>query len=167
MNKIIYTQEKMDMVKIQVQKMIEIVKELETEFPGRHFTLDGHLVGSIGEVMAAYYYGIELYTASTEIHDGEVDGKKVQIKITQQDNIVIRYEPDFLIVLYLNKNGNIYEVYNGKGKIPWESSSKRDSNRNRHMRVNKLMELDKSVSEQERIFPINQIIKMQREFKNK
>ena len=138
MNKIIYTQEKMDMVKIQVQKMIEIVKELETEFPGRHFTLDGHLVGSIGEVMAAYYYGIELYTASTEIHDGEVDGKKVQIKITQQDNIVIRYEPDYLIVLYLNKNGNIYEVYNGKGKIPWESSSKRDSNGNRHMRVNKL-----------------------------
>ena len=38
---------------------------------------------------------------------------------------------------------------------------------NRHMRVNKLMELDKSVPEQERIFPINQIIKMQREFKNK
>ena len=35
------------------------------------------------------------------------------------------------------------------------------------MRVNKLMELDKSVPEQERIFPINQIIKMQREFKNK
>ena len=167
MNKIIYTQKKMDMVKIQVQKMIEIVKELETEFPGRHFTLDGHLVGSIGEVMAAYYYGIELYTASTEIHDGEVDGKKVQIKITQQDNIVIRYEPDYLIVLYLNKNGNIYEVYNGKGKIPWESSSKRDCNRNRHMKVNKLMELDKSVPEQERIFPINQIIKMQREFKNK
>ena len=61
MNKIIYTQSKMDMVKLQVHKMIEIVKELETEFPGRHFTLDGHLVGSIGEVMAAYYYGIELY----------------------------------------------------------------------------------------------------------
>ena len=61
MDKIIYTKEKMDMVKLQVQKMIEIVKELETEFPGRHFTLDGHLVGSIREVIATYYYGIELY----------------------------------------------------------------------------------------------------------
>ena len=90
--------------------------------------------------MAAYYYGIELYTASTEIHDGEVDGKKVQIKISQQDNIVINHEPDYLIVLYLNKDGNISEVYNGTGKLPWKSASKKDSHNNRHMRVNKLME---------------------------
>ena len=64
MDKIVYTQEKMDAVKTQVQKLVEIVAELEAEFPGRHFTLDGHLVGSIGEVMAAYYYGIELYRNS-------------------------------------------------------------------------------------------------------
>lgn len=76
MEKLHYTQEKMERVKEQVQKMIQIVKELENDFPGRHFTLDGHLVGSIGEVMAAYYYGIELYTASKEIHDGEYDGKR-------------------------------------------------------------------------------------------
>lgn len=66
-----------------MQKLVEIVAELEAEFPGRHFTLDGHLVGSIGEVMAAYYYGIELYRASAEIHDGEIEGRKVQIKISQ------------------------------------------------------------------------------------
>lgn len=48
MDKIVYTQEKMDAVKTQVQKLVEIVAELEAEFPGRHFTLDGHLVGSIG-----------------------------------------------------------------------------------------------------------------------
>ena len=60
MEKILYTQKKMDSVKVQVQKLIDIVRQLEQEFPGRHFTLDGHLVGSIGEVMAAYYYGIEL-----------------------------------------------------------------------------------------------------------
>lgn len=63
MERINYTQEKMNIVRQQVQKLVEIVAELEKEFPGRHFTLDGHLVGSIGEVMAAYYYGIELYTA--------------------------------------------------------------------------------------------------------
>ena len=140
MNKITYTSEKMDLVKQQIQKLIDIVKELEAQFPGRHFTLDGHLVGSIGEVMAAYYYGIELFTASTEIHDGEVEGKKVQIKISQQDNIIINHKPDYLIVLYLNKNGNIYEVYNGTGQLPWENTSKPDSHNNRHIRVNKLME---------------------------
>ncbi|MBR3537697.1 MAG: hypothetical protein IKN79_01325 [Eubacterium sp.] len=72
---------------------------LETEFPGRHFTLDGHLVGSIGEVMAAYYYGIELYKASTEKHDGVINDREVQIKITQQDDIVICAEPDYLIIM--------------------------------------------------------------------
>jgi len=71
-------------IKDKVQQLIGIVKELEKDFPGRHFTLDGHLVGSIGEVMESYYYGIELYAASAVAHDGEIDGKKAQIKITQQ-----------------------------------------------------------------------------------
>lgn len=53
METIKYTAEKMENVKAQVQKLFEIVKELEDDFPGRHFTLDGHLIGSIGEVMAA------------------------------------------------------------------------------------------------------------------
>lgn len=167
MNKITYTSEKMDLVKQQIQKLIDIVKELEAQFPGRHFTLDGHLVGSIGEVMAAYYYGIELFTASTEIHDGEVEGKKVQIKISQQDNIIINHKPDYLIVLYLNKNGNIYEVYNGTGQLPWENTSKPDSHNNRHIRVNKLMELDKQIPNHERITKINNIEKMSVEYKNR
>lgn len=167
MEKIHYTQEKMERVKEQVQKMIQIVKELEADFPGRHFTLDGHLVGSIGEVMAAYYYGIDLYVASAEIHDGEIDGKKVQIKISQQDNIVINHEPDYLIVLYLRKNGDIFEVYNGPGKEPWNSAGKVDSHNNRHMRVNKLMELDDFVSEEDRILQIHELQKMKTEFKNR
>lgn len=167
MEKIHYTQEKMERVKEQVQKMIQIVKELEADFPGRHFTLDGHLVGSIGEVMAAYYYGIDLYVASAEIHDGEIDGKKVQIKISQQDNIVINHEPDYLIVLYLRKNGDIFEVYNGPGKEPWNSAGKVDSHNNRHMRVNKLMELDDFVSGEDRILQIHELQKMKTEFKNR
>lgn len=144
-DRISYTEEKMNNIKLQVQKLIGIVNELEADFPGRHFTLDGHLVGSIGEV----------------------DGKKVQIKISQQDNIVINHEPDYLIVLYLNKSGNIYEVYNGPGKEPWDNASKRDSHNNRHMMVNKLMELDKAVCDDQRIPAIHTIEKMRSEYKNK
>ena len=33
---------------------------LEQMFPGRKFTLDGHLVGSIGEVVAAYIFDLDL-----------------------------------------------------------------------------------------------------------
>ncbi|MCR4945676.1 MAG: hypothetical protein K5929_01870 [Lachnospiraceae bacterium] len=167
MDRIKYSKEKMNLIKGKVQMMIEIVTELENEFPGRHFTLDGHLVGSIGEVMAAYYYGIELYKASAVVHDGCVGKREVQIKITQQDDIVINEEPQYLIVLYLTKKGDVYEVYNGPGKKPWESSSKRDSHNNRHMRVNKLMELDLDVSRNDRIKQVNSIEKMKKEYKNR
>lgn len=167
MKKIVYTQEKMERVKERVQKMISIVRELEADFPGRPFTLDGHLVGSIGEVMAAYYYGIELYGASAKVHDGEIAERKVQIKITGQDKVVIKHEPEYLIVLYLRKNGEIFEVYNGPGAAPWNSASKKDSNNNCHMTVTKLMELDRFVMNVDRIPAIQSISKMKREFKNR
>jgi len=35
------------------QELYSIVDRLEELFPGRRFTPDGHLVGSIGEVLAA------------------------------------------------------------------------------------------------------------------
>lgn len=162
-----YSKEKMDMVREKIQALIGIVSELETEFPGRHFTIDGHLVGSIGEVLAAYYYGIDLYEASTERHDGSIDGREVQIKITQQDSILISEKPDYLLVLYMNKNGNTYEVYNGPGDLPWDTASKKDSHNNRHMRVNKLMKLDADVEESKRIPALNPIEKMKKEFKNR
>lgn len=50
------------------------------------------LLGNIGEVLAAYHYGILLFKQSEPTHDGEViaDGKLVQIKITQSNNIILR-----------------------------------------------------------------------------
>ena len=161
-----YTKTKIKRLKDYVQQLITIVAEIEREFPERHFTLDGHLVGSIGEVMAAYHYGVQLYDASMPVHDGEVDGRKVQIKISQQDNIVINAEPDYLIVLYLSKKGKVYEVYNGSGKEPWESATKPDNHNNRHMMVNKLMKLDEEVSAEDRIEAKVPIEKMMKEYKN-
>ena len=49
-----------------VPELFQITKALEAAAPGRHFTPDGHLVGSIGEAVAAARYGLELTTASTK-----------------------------------------------------------------------------------------------------
>ena len=160
MDRIKYSKEKMSLIKGKVQKMIEIVTELENEFPGRHFTLDGHLVGSIGEVMAAYYYGIELYKASAVVHDGCVGKREVQIKITQQDDIVINEEPQYLLVLYLTKKGDVYEVYNGPGSIAWYAAGNPDRHGYRHLSINKLMQLDGEIAQNERISIINSINKL-------
>ena len=37
----------------KIRELYAITKELELQFPGRKFTPDGQLVGSIGEVLVA------------------------------------------------------------------------------------------------------------------
>ena len=44
------------------------VSRLEQLFPGRRFALDGHLIGSLAEVIARYMYDIELLPNSNECH---------------------------------------------------------------------------------------------------
>jgi len=52
-----------------VADIYRAVDELSRAYPGRKFTLDGHLVGSIGEVVAAEALGLTLYPASHPGHD--------------------------------------------------------------------------------------------------
>ena len=134
-----------------VRTLLDQANALETMFPGRHFTLDGHLVGSVGEVAAAFHYGIELFPPSTELHDGFADGRNVQIKITQAENVLIGEEPEYLVVLYLASTRRIYEVYNGPGDIPWKTTSKTDKRGYKHLRVNRLMNLDKEIKPKDRM----------------
>ena len=52
-----------------VARIYKAAAELETLYPGRKFTPDGHLVGSIGEVIAAEALGLTLYPMSKPGHD--------------------------------------------------------------------------------------------------
>ena len=52
-----------------IREMYRLIGELEAMFPGRRFTPDGHTVGSIGEAIAAHFYGLQLLTASNKGHD--------------------------------------------------------------------------------------------------
>ena len=158
-------QASMETIQQNILQLIKIVSDLENKFPKRHFTLDGHLVGSIGEVISVYYYGINLYKSSAEVHDGIVDGKEVQIKVTQKNNIMISSKPEYLIVLYMTKDGHFYEVYNGPGKEPWDSVKNVDKHNNKHLSVNMLMKLDQTVADKERIKSIHQIAKMKSHLK--
>jgi hypothetical protein len=156
-----YTKEQIEVAHCKIQQLIQIVNNLEQTFKGRHFTLDGHLVGSIGEVLASYHYGIKLYEASVAIHDGEApDGRKVQIKITQTDTIIISEQPDYLIILYLNRRtGEVFEIYNGPGEIPFMRSYEYTKHNNRYMSVSMLCEEDTKVKPFERIPAVQDIAK--------
>lgn len=43
-----------------IREIYSLVNRLEGMFEGRYFTPDGHMVGSLGEVLVSYYYGLEL-----------------------------------------------------------------------------------------------------------
>lgn len=123
----------------KIRRIYEITRELEEMYPGRHFTPDGHMVGSIGEVIAAEGYGLELFEASHPVHDARTqDGKLVQIKATQGDRVAISERPEYLIVLKINRDGSFEEVYNGPGDIAWELVGKRQKTGQCHLSLAKL-----------------------------
>jgi len=135
-----------------IRNLYELVDELETSFPGRKFTPDGHMVGSIGEVLASFYYGIVLSPASTAVHDGiSLNGTKVQIKATQGKSIGIRSCPEHLLVLYIKRDGSFEEIYNGPGDIVWQQAGIMQNNGQRIISTSKLMNLMQSISAESRI----------------
>ena len=63
---------KMDLDEVPrlIGRLYEIVDRFEQLFPGRKFTPDGHLVGSIGEVIAANLHDLELLPPRAEASSG-------------------------------------------------------------------------------------------------
>ena len=139
-----------------IRELYGIVRRLEDDYSdyNRHFTLDGHLVGSIGEVYAAERYGIKLFISSTETHDGEApDGRLVQVKATQRESVGISEKPNCLIVLKIDEQGGISEVYNGPGDTVWELfvNRKRPKNGQYQISLARLRMLNEKVPSKKRI----------------
>ena len=137
---------------VKIQELYAITKGLEAQFPGRRFTPDGHLVGSIGEVLVAEHYGLQLLTASYETHDAIApDGRYVQIKATQVNRIAISSEPDYLIVIKLLPDGSFEECYNGTGAVVWNSAGPMQKNGQRSISLAKLIKLNREQKDSDRI----------------
>ena len=139
-----------------IRRLYGIVGELENDYRDqhRHFTLDGHLIGSIGEVYAAERYGIGLFISSTPRHDGTaLDGRLVQVKATQRNSVALNENPDYLIVLKIDGGGEIGEVYNGPGQPVWDlfEGRVRPKNGQYQVSLSKLRTQDKEVNEKDRI----------------
>lgn len=136
----------------KIKALYRITNELESNYPGRKFTIDGHLVGSIGEVIVAEYYGLTLLPNSTKTHDAvSKDGKYVQIKSTQVQSISISSEPDYLIAIKLFSDASWEEVYNGPGKPVWDNAGKMQKNGQRPISLSKLKKLALLVDKKDKI----------------
>lgn len=94
------------------------IDKLRNAFDGhRKFTIDGRLVGDIGEVIAALEYDLELDKVSQPIHDATTpDGRNVQIKATFKESLTFSFVPDYYLGFRLFPDGSYEEIFNGPGK---------------------------------------------------
>jgi hypothetical protein len=125
---------------------------LEAIFAGRKFTLDGHLVGSIGEVVAAFMLDLELMPASTLGHDAMApDGRQVEINLTQGKYVALRHAPQHLIALHRPKGGPVRVVYIGPGGLVWDACGKPQKNGQQPISLSRLRTLDTAVAIADRL----------------
>lgn len=94
-------------------------KALRQSFPEWDFTLDGNLVGDIGEAYAKAHFDLEKIDRGEKAHDFKTsDNRHVQVKITQKKTMGLGLSDpsfDFFIALHLGEDGDIKVLYNGKG----------------------------------------------------
>lgn len=136
----------------KIKALYAISRELEQLFPGRHYTPDGHMIGSIGEAFAASYYGLQLFEASAETHDAKApDGRLVQIKATQIQRVALSSEPEWLLVLKIHPDGTFTEEYNGPGTLVWNHCGKMQKNGQRPISLALLRKLQAEVPVADRL----------------
>ncbi len=122
-----------------VARIYEAVAELSAAYPGRSFTPDGHLVGSIGEVVAAEALGITLYRGSFPGHDGiDAQQRQVQIKMTAGGEVAMYATCTRLVVLKVVSPLEAEIVFDGEGAAAWTAARKPGKNGQRVITLKKL-----------------------------
>ena len=122
-----------------VADIYRAVAELERLYPGRKFTPDGHLVGSIGEVIATEHFGLKLFPSSNPGHDAiDAEGRLVQIKLTAGNNVSMFADCERLIVLRVVSPEQAEIAYDGPGAPIWAAAGAMQKNGQRKIRLSRL-----------------------------
>jgi hypothetical protein len=113
-----------EQIPVLISDLLKTTGRLNALFAGRPFTPDGHLVGSIGEVVAEYIYDLILEPCSTpqiDAYTKEENRRSVQVKLTGENGSKFGFRwpvpksiepPDLLVCLRMTREG-FTEVYNG------------------------------------------------------
>jgi hypothetical protein len=134
-----------------VAAIYKVVEQLEVAYPGRKFTPDGHLVGSIGEVVAAEALGLTLYTGSHPGHDAYDANGDVQIKMTSSASISLYATCIRLVVLKVVNPEEAEIIYDGPGEPVWAAAGKLQKNGQRTIRLSKLNQFGQEAAQANRI----------------
>lgn len=144
----------------EVQKLLDITSSLRQQFEGKlNFSLDGKLVGDIGEALVSEMFNIELFGKNNPDYDGEQrkTKKRVQIKSSMKYNFSYPFDKilDYYIAAHIKPDGTPEIIYNGPGKYihAFLIERKRKSYRNiwYTISVNHLKMLDSKIKPSERL----------------
>src|SRR5439155_10766402 len=100
---------------------------LQREYGKKRFTLDGRLVGDIGEILVEQGYAVELHEGLLKHHDARAhDGRLVQIKATLRAEhpgftFPADHIPECYLAIVIHPDGTFTEIFNGPGKIAAEA----------------------------------------------
>ncbi len=145
-------------MKEAIINLLGITERLKNKY-GRRFTLDGKLVGDIGEALAKEYYNIELLPENTVKYDAiEINtNRRIQIKSTMKRYFTFPFgkSPEYLLAIKILENGEIDTIYNGPGYIieKYIEDKNLKSYRNSYysFTLSKFAELNEKVDEVDRI----------------
>ena len=149
----------------EIKQLLAITLSLKEKHKhhNKRFTLDGKLVGDIGEVLVAEHYGLTLYGDNKKVYDGYVTAvptKEVQIKASFNNyfyfNKDLKNIPNYFIAIKLNEDGSFTEIYNGTGTLIYKkmlSNLPIERKYNYKLSVTKLQEFNKD-PENEKIKPV-------------
>ncbi len=109
-----------EVIVVAVTQLLGIVTRLNAAYSHKAFTLDGRLVGDLGEILAEHHYELELLPGLQKVHDAKTpDGRHVQIKATMKQALTFpsnaEHVPEVYLGIRIRSDGGIDEIFNGPG----------------------------------------------------
>jgi hypothetical protein len=139
-----------------IAELLQIVDRLRCAYPKKRFTLDGRLVGDLGEALVERDYELRVFDDMQRHHDAVTpDGKLVQIKATMKESLSFPADhiPDYYIGVRIRPDGSLEKIFNGPGDVAAQAVAVRSHPKtNLHsISLSALRSLDATVLDEQRI----------------
>ena len=140
-----------------ISRLLDVVDLLQAAHPSKRFSLDGRLVGDIGEILVAAAYEVTLLEGLAKHHDATTTDRRrrVQIKATMQRHLTFPcdHSPDYYLGIVIHRDGSFSEVFNGPGGMVQKAlAGRKGTKTNLHsISISTLLRLQQSVKESARI----------------
>ena len=130
-----------------VREIFEACRSL-SESTGRPISPDGHLVGGLGEVLAAELLNLSLMPPSNDGCDAiDSEGRRVEIKTTTRRSVSLSASgthAERLVVIVLDRDGSPTIVYDGECDVAWAAAGRPQKNGQRSIGLSRLDQLQAS-----------------------